>query len=79
VSRIGGFLNLKTDFRVGRYEVGLSSISREEIKVLLVGRRNASEAQRAGLTQATSIDELQRSVEDKMWNPYYIQLRRQGS
>lgn len=37
------------------------------------------EAQRAGLTQTTSIDELERSVEDKMWNPHYISLRRLGS
>jgi malate dehydrogenase (oxaloacetate-decarboxylating) len=36
------------------------------------------EAQRAGLTQTTSIDELQRSVDDKMWNPRYIPLRRLG-
>jgi malate dehydrogenase (oxaloacetate-decarboxylating) len=37
------------------------------------------EAQRAGLTQTTSIDELQRCVEDKMWNPHYIPLRRVAS
>lgn len=34
------------------------------------------EAQRAGLTQATSVDELVRNVANKMWEPHYIPLKR---
>jgi malate dehydrogenase (oxaloacetate-decarboxylating) len=34
------------------------------------------EAQRAGLTQLTSVDQLVRNVADKMWEPHYIPLKR---
>ena len=37
------------------------------------------EAQRAGLTKTTSLDELERNVRDKMWSPHYILLRRTAS
>jgi malate dehydrogenase (oxaloacetate-decarboxylating) len=34
------------------------------------------EAQRAGLAETTSLDELERTVRDKMWKPHYVLLRR---
>ena len=34
------------------------------------------EAQQAGLTKTTSLDELERNVKDKMWRPHYVPLRR---
>ncbi|MCM3900929.1 MAG: NAD-dependent malic enzyme [Pyrinomonadaceae bacterium] len=36
----------------------------------------ALEAQRTGLTQTTSADELERRLADKMWQPHYFPLRR---
>jgi len=30
------------------------------------------EAQRAGLAETTSLDELERTVRDKMWKPHYV-------
>jgi malate dehydrogenase (oxaloacetate-decarboxylating) len=37
------------------------------------------EAQRAGLTEPTSLAELERNVRDKMWRPHYVRLRRSAS
>lgn len=37
------------------------------------------EAQRAGLTKPTSLDELERNVKEKMWRPHYVPLRRNAS
>ena len=37
------------------------------------------EAQQAGLTETTSLDELERNVRDKMWRPHYVSLRRIAS
>jgi malate dehydrogenase (oxaloacetate-decarboxylating) len=34
------------------------------------------EAQRAGLAETTSLDELKRKVTDQMWKPHYVPLRR---
>lgn len=34
------------------------------------------EAQQAGLTEITSLDELEQNVRDKMWRPHYVLLRR---
>ena len=39
----------------------------------------AVEAQRAGLTETTSLDELEKNVRDKMWRPHYVPLRRAAS
>jgi len=36
----------------------------------------AVEAQQAGLAEATSLDELEQSVRNKMWAPHYVRLRR---
>ncbi len=33
------------------------------------------EAQQAGLTETTSLEELERNVRDKMWSPHYVRLR----
>lgn len=38
----------------------------------------ASEAQRAGLAEATSPEELERHVAAKMWEPRYVRLKRAG-
>jgi malate dehydrogenase (oxaloacetate-decarboxylating) len=37
------------------------------------------EAQQAGLTEPTSVEELERNVRDKMWRPHYVRLRRSAS
>ena len=37
------------------------------------------EAQQAGLTETTSLEELERNVRDKMWRPNYVVLRRIAS
>ncbi|HKU76248.1 MAG TPA: NAD-dependent malic enzyme [Pyrinomonadaceae bacterium] len=37
------------------------------------------EAQQAGLTETTSLEELERNVRDKMWSPHYVRLRRSAS
>ena len=37
------------------------------------------EAQNAGLTATTSLEELERNVRDKMWSPHYALLRRTAS
>ena len=37
------------------------------------------EAQQAGLTKKTSLDELERKVREKMWRPHYLPLRRRTS
>ncbi len=34
------------------------------------------EAQRAGLAETTSLAELERNIQDKMWRPHYVRLRR---
>lgn len=34
------------------------------------------EAQKAGLTETTSLDELGRNVGERMWRPHYALLRR---
>ena len=33
------------------------------------------EAQQAGLTETTSLEELERNVREKMWSPHYVRLR----
>jgi malate dehydrogenase (oxaloacetate-decarboxylating) len=37
------------------------------------------EAQQAGLTKTTSLEELERNVRDKMWSPHYVRLRHSAS
>src|SRR5688572_21211411 len=37
------------------------------------------EAQKAGLTETTSLDELERNVGETMWRPHYALLRRTAS
>lgn len=39
----------------------------------------ALEAQRAGLADETSADELERRIEAKVWTPHYLNLKRPGS
>ena len=38
-----------------------------------------SEAQRIGLTQPTSTEELERRIEESMWSPRYLRYRRAGA
>ena len=37
------------------------------------------EAQQAGLTETTSLEELERNVREKMWSPHYVRLRHSAS